>query len=283
MGGGPNHVKDYSLGHSAVRTADGHRFQLEDKDLYWREDVESEIIKHIAERHGAEHHYNTGDEGGSRALAHLQNLDFDLTFFALGNHDSVEPEDVEEEDVIAGEVMEWAVEEGGREYRVAMAHSPDDFGMKLGTEEYTGRELLSEDGDFYDLVITGDSHLPYHHRLNPKTVADKAGSISETYPQREHSVEHFFPDRRLLEEFPDQLRDEIPVPDRSFAVIRFWNGITIYRYDAEELSEAYHYEDREMEDVEPESVFSFPYNDLMVEMREGEMISGEKEALAMKD
>ncbi|MDY6776738.1 MAG: hypothetical protein SVQ76_01370 [Candidatus Nanohaloarchaea archaeon] len=264
MGGGPLDAADYSRGHSALRIADSHRYEVDESEAYWRKDVEAEILRHVADRHDAEVMYHAGDEGGWKELEYLKGLGFDMIRFTPGNHDKVDAEDAWGDGVVAEEFMEWPVVEGGRRYNVAMAHDPTDFRIGLETPASTDDALKTEEGDFYDLIITGDSHFPRHHRINSRTVADHAGALGRIYDADGEEVEHFFPDHRMLSEFPEKLRGEVPRPERSFSVVRFWNGITIYRYDAEELAEAYHYDHLEMGDIGPESVFYFEHRDTEV-------------------
>ncbi len=263
MGGGPASATDYSRGHSAVRISDSHRHEVDRKQGYWRNDVEAAIIRHVADRHDADELYAAGDEGGGSAVRYLRDLGFDTVRIARGNHDTWEPAAVDDgETVIADDRLEWEVDDGERTYTVGMAHRPTRFGIRLGTDAAAGTDLRSLDGDLYDLVITGHSHFPRHHRLNPRTVADHAGSLKENYLENHESAgispDRSFAARRFWDVFPRDLRDQVPLPDRSFAVHRFYRGITTYRYDAEELAEAYVEEDMDIADVEPDSVSYFP-------------------------
>lgn len=261
MGGGPASATDYSRGYSAVRISDSHRHEIDRKHGYWRNDVEKEVITHLADRHDADALYAAGDEGGGQAIRYLRDLGLDTVRVARGNHDTWEPAAVGD-DLIAGDRLEWAVDDGDRTYTVAMAHKPSMFDIRLGTGSSTGAALRTDAGDLYDMIITGHSHFPRHHRLNPRTVADHAGSLKENYLENHESagiVPHrTFAVPRFWDEFPRDLRDQVPLPDRSLAVHRFYDGITTYRYDAEELAKAHVDEDAAMDDVEPEAVFYFP-------------------------
>lgn len=238
---------------------DSHRYQVDRKHGYWRNDVEGAIIGHVADRHDADVAYVTGDEGDLADLDYICDLGFDIVRYVPGNHDRVTAETAHGHrgTVIADEVMEWRVSDGHREYRAAMAHDPREFGLRLGTDTSTHTDLHATDGDLYDLVITGHSHFPRHHRLNPRTIADHAGSLKRNFDPEDVEPERAFATPRFYNSFPDPLREEIPPPDRSFAVITFDSGITIHRYDADELAEAYVEQDTDMSGVGPDAEFFF--------------------------
>lgn len=259
MGGGPTRAIDYSRGHSALRIADSHRYEVDEKHGYWRNEVEGAVLRHVADRHEADVAYDVGDEGGLAELDYVCDLGFDVVRYVPGNHDSVSAETAHGHrgTVIADDVMAWRVSDGSSEYRVAMAHDPRRFGLRLGTDTSTHQELYADDGDLYDLVITGHSHFPRHHQINHRTVADHAGSLKRNFDPDDVEPERAFASPRFYNSFPDPLRAEIPQPDRSFAVITFDSGITIHRYDADELAEAYVEPDSDIDDVGPDAEFFF--------------------------
>lgn len=272
MGGGPARVTDYSLGHSAVRIADTHR-PVEDKYRFWRWDVEEEVVRHVADRHDADVLYHAGDEVGP--LDYVRDLGFDLVRIVKGDHDPWDPDEVHGDGVVAGEMMEWPVEVD-RTYRAAMAHDPRDFNMRVEREASTDDALVDDDGRPYDLVIMGHGHFSRQQRINEHTIADHAGPMGKHNHAAGRDVDRSFAVRRFWDEFPRDLQERVSAPERSFAVHRFWNGITTYRYDADELAEAYVDEERAMADVGPESVMSFEPRDGGVE----ELLDGEPERTA---
>lgn len=257
MGGGPARATDYSRGHSALRIADSHRHEVDSTHAYWRKDVEAEVIRAVADRHDADVLYHAGDEGGAAEMEYVRDLGFDLVRFTPGNHDTVAPEDVESDGtILAGEVLEWEVSVD-RDYTVAMAHDPRTFDIRLETQRSTADSLFDDAGEPYDLVITAHGHFSRQHMINPWTAVDHAGALKKNYTADGLEPERSFVVRRFWDEFPRDLQEEVSPPERSLAVHRFWNGITTYRYDAEELAEAYVAEDRAIGDVEPESVAYF--------------------------
>lgn len=263
MGGGPADATDYARGYSAVRISDSHRHEVDRKHGYWRNEVEREVLRYIADRHDADDLYVAGDEGGGSAARYLRDLGFDTVLLARGNHDTWDPAAVDDGDrLIAGDRLEWEVDDGRRTYRLAMAHKPTVFDIRLGTKTSRADALHTDAGELYDMIITGHSHVPHHHRLNPRTVADHAGSLKQNYLENRKSAgiapHRSFAVPRFWDRFPRALRDQVPLPDRSFAVHRFHDGITTYRYDMQELATAAVEDVLDMEDVEPESVFYFP-------------------------
>ncbi|MDY6769602.1 MAG: hypothetical protein SVU88_01380 [Candidatus Nanohaloarchaea archaeon] len=258
MGGGPLEIADYDRGHSAVRIADSHR-DLVDRtaDQYWREAVEWDAIRSVADRHGADVMYHAGDIDMDDPLRYLDGKGFDLVRYAPGDHDDVPgTSPARRGSVVAADVMEWTVDDGVREYRAAMAHDPDAFNLRLETPASTDPALRDAEGDLYDLVVTGHAHFPRQDMLNDTTAVDYAGALGRINHADGIAVDRSFVDR-MWNAFPPELQEEVPPPDRSFAVIRFFRGITVYRYDADELAQAYH-ATGDIRGVEPDSIFYAP-------------------------
>ncbi|MDY6765735.1 MAG: hypothetical protein SVW77_00040 [Candidatus Nanohaloarchaea archaeon] len=259
MGGGPLEIVDYDRGRSAVRIADSHRDLLDGReDRYWRESVEWEAIRSVADRHDAQALYHAGDIGVDDPLSYLDGRGFDLVRFTPGDHDDVSAgSPVRRGTVVAEDVMDWTVADGAREYRVAMGHDPaDKFNIRLETPASTDPALRDPTGDLYDLVIAGHVHFSRQDMLNDTTVVDYAGALGRDNHADGITVNRSFVDG-MWNAFPSELQETVPPPERSLAVIRFFRGITIYRYDAEELARTYH-DTGDIAGVQPDSVFHAP-------------------------